>query len=200
MNRTSQCLLALLCLGLTGPPSPPIRKAAIKRTVITQGSGAAALIAPKAIIVPPKTNTYWFAATATSSDGLVSEYSKEVSLATTQKVVTVTLAWDASVCTNCTVTNYTAYQGAASGSYTNHVDVGTNLTARFTMPRRLDQVVTITSINSTNLQMSASLRGPWSLLGTTNWAGTNITGPRFWRGLGRSKSKPGQVFLKVTYQ
>jgi hypothetical protein len=172
----------------------------------TQGSGAKALVrmaksslgaasipVPKAIIVP--VTTYFFAATATNDAGQ-SEYSNEAVFQNSNHVATVTLRWDA-------VTNadsYTVWKGRQSRTYTNaYPTLATTVVVALGMPRLTNLVVTVTSTNATNLLYSTSLKGPWSLLGATNYVATNPP-TRFWRAMGKTKAKSGKAFISGVWQ
>lgn len=133
------------------------------------------------------TNRWYFTATATDTAGLESDYSGEVVVATHATGATVTLAWDASPGTN-EIAGYTLYFGGASRSYTNSVQVGTNLMATvhvgsYALTNLLVTVIT----TGTNLESAAVLSGPWKRLDLTSLTlgYTNpASGAAFFRGMG----------------
>ena len=47
-------------------------------------------------------------------------------------------------------------------------------------------VIRVVAINGTDLAESASLKGPWFRLYTTNWAATNPAASRFFRAVGKN--------------
>jgi len=167
-----------------------------RRATVTQGAGAQALIAktvasmpasgptlPRAVI-PPGTNRYYFAATAMDNAGSESDYSTEVMFTNTARTSALTLAWDKSPGTNV-ITNYNVFWGRASRTYTNKQACGLSLTktVQLVPPPLTNSVVTVTTTGATNLVWASSLKGPWTKLGVTNWTGTNIAGPRFFRAM-----------------
>ena len=125
-----------LFLPPTPPPPPPM-------------PSVQSLRAAAALVVPIVTNRWYIAATA-QAGGLESDFSNEVSFATTNRtLVAPVLAWDASPGTNV-VTNYTLYYGPASGFYSNTASAGTNLTMTlWLLAPKTNRVVTI-SANTTN--------------------------------------------------
>ena len=143
----SMLLSALICVApqLYGQPLPPKVKTAIAGT-----------------------NTWFFAATAYSADGLESDYSSEVSVSNAPRNVNYTLAWDASI-PSTNVAGYRIYQGAASRTYTNRIDVGTNLTASVQIGKAMptNRIVTVLAMTATNSG------GPWSVF--TNWPAVIVT-------------------------
>ena len=153
---------------------------------------------PKLVLPPPTTSIWYFAATAVDASGLESDYSTEAEFVTTNDVSSITLAWDASPSTNHLT--YRLYTGGTSRTYTNMMNVGTNLvaTARLAPPPLTNLLLRVTTINATNLQWSATPRGPWTLLGATNLVATNVPSPRYYRALGRSRSTKAQSFIKTT--
>ncbi len=130
---------------------------------------------------------YYFAATATDTAGLESDYSNEVILVDTNFHRFVTLAWCPSPCTNV-ITNYIVYWGPAPHTYTNHISAGTNLDITIALwpPGPSNILVRVTSTGATNLAWATSFAGPWTKLNATNWTGTNVQGTRFWRALART--------------
>ena len=128
--------------------------------------------------VPPtvRTQTWFFAATAYSADGLESDYSTEVVYSSTN-YGQVTLAWDASdPATN--VAGYRAYMGRCSRAYTNVTEAGTNLQATVPLRKALltNRVVTVRALVGTNAA------GPWRAF--ANWpavSATNPAGNQFYR-------------------
>ena len=120
------------------------------------------------------TNVWYFAATCTDNAGLTSDYSTEVSLRDTNGTIrTVTLAWDRSQGTNV-ITNYTIWQGVASRTYTNSVNVGTNLTGTVRVQPPLPPAPTNLVITVTGLAAN-SLQGPW--LAVPSWPAIVVTNP-----------------------
>ena len=156
---------------------------------------------PKLIVIPPKTNYYYFAATATDTYNLESDYSNECVLTNTAHYPIVGLAWGKSPGTNI-ITNYKIYWGPSTKIYTNSVSAGTNLTITISLvpPPKTNCVITLISgianwapISYTNsiaqlfyrskatkvtevkwnvrAQSSLSPAGPWATF--TSWAAYN---------------------------
>ena len=151
----SMLLSALICVApqLYGQPLPPKVKTAIATT-----------------------NTWFFAATAYSAEGLESDYSSEVSFTIIGSPAgTVTLAWDASSpATN--VAGYNVYVGGASRTYTNILNAGTNLTKTV----QLGEVLSTNLVISLKAYCATNIAGPWSVF--TNWPEvkwTNAAGTKF---------------------
>ena len=119
--------------------------------------------------VQPITNTWYFAATAVGTNGLESDYSPEISYATTQDVFHITLAWDASPCPQ-TIAKYRIYFGA-SHCYPYEISAGTNLslTLQVPPPSLTNRLVTLIP------QVSGSAAGPW--VAATNWSPLIMTNP-----------------------
>ena len=176
----------------------------------TQGSGAKALLArarasasapplPPALIVVPVTNRYYFAATATDNYGQVSDYSNETNLVRTGGWRTVTLAWDRSPGTNV-ITNYAVLWGGASRSYTNLVNAGTNLSkvVQVLPPMLTNIVVSVTTVNATNLAWAPAIKGLWTMVGATNYSVTNPASSRLFRAVGKKGSVP-KLAIKGTW-
>ena len=157
---------------------------------------------PKAVAPPPGTNLLYFAATATDAAGRTSEYSAELVYTNTARASCFQLLWNSSPCTNI-ITNYTVWQGRASHSYTNWVKAGTNLTATIwtAPPPKTNRVVTVTTINATNIQYSTRAGGPWLLAGKTNLCLTNPPGTAlFYRPMGRTKASAARAYINVRAQ
>jgi hypothetical protein len=67
----------------------------------------------------------------------------------------VTLAWDPSPAS--AIAGYRVYQGAATATYTNNVDVGTNLTATVScLPAGLTNYIAVTAYDTNGLESSFS--------------------------------------------
>jgi hypothetical protein len=107
-------------------------------------------------ILQPCTNVWYFAATAVATGGLESDYSNEISYATTNDVFTPTVAWDA-VSPAPTIAEYRIYFGGASRSYDYMVSAGTNLslTTQVPPPALTNRQVTVQAL------VSSSAAGPW---------------------------------------
>lgn len=167
--------------------------------VTTAASGQDLPPLPKVAPLPPK--LFYFAATATENNGMESDFSNEVWHTNTNQSVTVTLAWDASLGTN-TITNYTVYMGRASGTYSNRTYAGTNLSAtvRLYPPPKTNRVITLYTVNATNLQYSTRPQSPWLLAGKTNLCFTNPAIGLYYRPLGASSNKPAKAFISVRVQ
>ena len=205
-------IAALLLLGLmfmsraaSPPPLPGTKKADRKPAAVTQGMGALDLIAKPALAVSAVVHYFpphYFAATATDEYGLESDYSEECVWTNNTLLMakSITLAWDPSPGTNV-ITNYKVYRGQYSGWYDTNFNAGTNLTLQIPLypPRLSNQVITITSVNATNLQYRSGLTGAWAPLGATNWAATNPP-TRFWRAMGTRLSRPGRAIIQARWQ
>lgn len=189
-------LLLVLCLAHGGPSQGDGARALLKKSAATSPPPL-----PPKMLLAPGTNVLYFAATATDVWGLTSLYSAELVWVNTNRAQVITLGWDASPGTN-QITNYTVYQGRTSGVYTNSADAGTNLTAslRIVPAPKTNVVITVTSVNATNLQFSDRLTGGWSLLNATNLTVTNPPVRMFFRPLGVSKSKPARAFVTEIVQ
>ena len=206
-------LLSAFCLLHSAIASSPTQGAAaadLVRKVAHRSASAPLAIGTLQSAMPPavpqfaprlvasvSTQTWYFAATAVATNGLESDYSSEVSFSTTNRHVAVTLAWDPSPGTN-TGLRYNIYTGGASRTYTNTASAGTNLTLMVALypPPLTNTLLTVTgTLGATNLAWASSLRGPWMLLGTTNYTGTNVPSPRFYRGVGKQGNK---VTIKST--
>jgi hypothetical protein len=144
----------------------------------SQGAGAKALLSgvksgsmplPKATIGPVTTNTWYFAATATDTNGLTSDYSNEVTTNLPSTIKTVTLLWNPSPSSN--IAGYNVFKGKVSGIYTNKYAAGTNLTLEIPLssPLPSNRVVTLKPMVATNLS------GPWTVF--TNWPSVTWTNP-----------------------
>lgn len=143
----------------------------------------------------------------------------------------ITIAWDYPQTNWTTISNFTIFCGANSGIYWTNWIAGKTLSNTFTIARmtiylavtadgtngeRSDYsneirfppppltnwVVTLTSLNCTNIQYRDSLRGAWTLLGATNLCVTNPAWGdyRLWRGMGRKPATSGKVFISRTLQ
>lgn len=174
------CVMAKMCLGADVPP------------------------VPNAIVVRPvNTNRYYFAATAKDTNG-ESAYSNEASVPTTNKPMTVVVAWDASPSSNVT---YTVYQGTNSGAYTNTVNCGTNLTASVTiLPKVWITVLTFSMTNLpslvlTNPQGSLLVRGrAWKVFNNqwpTVMEGRSLYPPSAWATLSGPVTNTSKPILSV---
>jgi hypothetical protein len=198
-------------------PCPKPKRVVLVMPPPTQGAGANLLIAkgwpqtattaytttlglPKPI---PLTNSwpYYFAVKAVQGEleSLLSNITV-TNWPETGTWRTVTLTWDASI-TPSVIANpisYRVYWGEAANTLTNVQDAGANLTAnvRILPPPITNLVVTVSSARATNLLYGPTFRGPFTLLGKTNWTGTNPVPTRYWRAVGKSKANPPQVFIK----
>ena len=158
---------------------------------------------PQTVVVVPSVRTYHFAATATDTNGLESDYSTEAVLRVTNRIQTVTCAWDPSAGTNA-IAHYTLYQGTAAGCYTNSVKTPTTqATIQVNPPVPSNLVVTVTSTGCTNLQYRQAVGATWTgwaLLGRTNLEVTNpIYTAREWRGVGKP-SATKRVYISRRFQ
>lgn len=141
-----------------------------------------------AIRMPPKpgvSQTFYFAVTA-DLDAKVSDYSNEVTDARTNaETRTVKLGWDY---TNDAAYTFMVFRGRQSGYYTNSYAVGTNRTAIIPLTNAITAtniVVAVTTTGATNLLAANFIDGPWFKLNRTNYTGTNIHSPTYFRGVGR---------------
>lgn len=141
-----------------------------------------------AVTIPPKpgvSQTFYFAVTAdlASKD---SDYSNEVSYGRTNaETRTVKLGWDY---TNDAAYTFMVFRGRQAGVYTNSYAVGTNRTAIIPLTNAITAtniVVSVTTTGATNLLSANLLEGPWIRLNRTNYVGTNIHSPTYFRGVGR---------------
>jgi hypothetical protein len=170
----------------------------------SQGDGARDLISPQprvlsipALIVPtnpPGTDfiTFFFAATATSTAGLVSDFSNQVSTNyyETSMWTNVILVWEKSASTN--IKSYTLHGGGQPGIYTNSTNVGAALSGALTMivyPVPLTNVVLNVTTTGTNLYRAPGPRGPWTAMNLTNYTATNPPGPVYFRGRGKTGNR-----------
>jgi hypothetical protein len=167
-------LALLLCLALI----------VIAAFCIASAQGAT-MTDTKAMVPPAVTNAarvWYFAATATDSDGLESDYSNELVWTNTTGASRIMLGWDASPSSN--IVNYTVFRGLASGTYTfEPVHAGTNLSVAFWLVRapKTNRVVHVSSVNATSMWTSATLKGPWIQVAATNVSLTNPAPSQFWR-------------------
>ena len=154
----------------------------------TQGDGARLLVrwakvsrlpvpplppVPTAVRAVPSAREEHFAATATGTNGLTSDYSSEAVLIHTNRVETATCAWDPPTGTNA-IAHYTLYHGRAAGTYTNSVTTtNTQATIRISPAVPTNLVLTITSVGLTNIAWRDGWKGSWRLLGATNLCVTN---------------------------
>lgn len=146
---------------------------------------------PQAATIPPR--TFHFAATAVATNGLESDYSKEV----TTTNPTPNLAWDPSPTPGCTYT-YTIWRGTNTAHYTATWSAGTNTT--FTVPPvpdKTNRVLTLTTQNATNIQYRP-WGGTWWLANRTNLLLHNPPVGLQYRPLGRSASKPARAWITIT--
>lgn len=155
------------------------------------------------IPLPPKADHVlhaYFAATSVNTNHDESEYSNEVEYGITNTGVRfITLAWDAP--TNDPSLTYKVYRGMMSGRYTTNFDAGHNLSLTIPLwpPMLTNSVVSVTTTNATNLLASDRLSGPWVLLNRTNFIGTNIHSPQYWRSVGSGKKRPGLFITNWLY-
>lgn len=153
-----------------------------KHAVVTQGSGAAALITKAAVVTPPAPvpllPPFFFTVTALNPYG-ESDYSNEVAftnslistngkLSVTAK--SVTLGWDANDPADG-VTNYKGYVGRTSGVYAPVVEQPSNLTIQVILyppfPGGSNEIIQVTG--STNVSLTNPV-APMML-----WKGTNLS-------------------------
>lgn len=142
------------------------------------------------------------------------------------KQITNTVAWDYADLTQ--VTNFLLYRGSFPGIYTSTNLTGKVLRVPFVWTSRTTNwavvsalgtnglespfsneirvppiytnlVVSITSVNCTNLQWATGIGRRWSLLGATNYTATNPP-MRIWMGLGSSKTSSPRLTIKATWQ
>jgi len=183
----------------------------------TQGDGARLLVrwakvsrlpvpplppVPTAVRAVPSAREEHFAVTATGATGLESDYSSEAVLLHTNRIQTVTCAWDPPDGTN-TVALYTLYQGTAAGCYTNSVrTTNTQATIQINQPVPSNLVVTVTSVGLTNIAWRDGWKGNWRLLGATNLCVTNpaATSVRLYRGLGRPATAVKRLYVRYRLQ
>lgn len=157
---------------------------------VASSQGAELPSAPKAVVPAPR--VWYFAATATDSGGLESDFSAEVTL-TNAAARRVEIAWDYPY-TNWTVTNFTVFRGLASGAYTfAPVHAGTNLSVAFWLVRapKTNRVVHVSTLNATGMWTAASLKGPWIQVAATNVTLTNPAPSQFWR-----VEQPAKLFIR----
>lgn len=173
--------------------------------LLAQRSHAAATLAdlePKAVVVVPTVRAYHFAATATGTNGLESDYSTEAVLTVSNRIQTVTCAWDAPE--SNAIAYYTLYQGTAAGCYTNSVTTtNTQATIRISPAVPTNLVLTVTSSGCTNLQYRQAVGATWTgwaMLGCTNLVATNPAyAAREWRGVGKP-SATKRVYIARRFQ
>lgn len=130
-------------------------------------------------LVPPA--VWYFAATATDSDELESDYSNELVWTNSTRARGVTLTWDASVSPN--ITNYKVYWGRSSNTYTSTVSAGTNLTLslRLTPVSKTNRIVHVSFANASKAWTATHLSGPWAEIAATNVTLTNPAPSQLWR-------------------
>ena len=132
------------------------------------------------------THTFYFAATASDTDGLESDYSEEVHwIRTNGGPRSVTLAWD-----SCGDNTIKIYWGVAPGDYNHTVDVGpvTEATIELLPPPLTNCVVSV-SATGPDMEWSFFPDGPWVWMLSNTWTETNPPAPMlFFRGQGASVS------------
>lgn len=182
----------------------------------TQGDGARKLVrwarvsrmptpplpASAAVRAVPSVREEHFAATATGTNGLESDYSSEAVLRHTNRVETVTCTWDPPVGTNA-IASYTLWHGPKAGAYTNSVKTtNTQATLRISPAIPTNLVLTVTSVGLTNIAWRDGWKGSWRLLGATNLCVTNpvATSPRLFLGLGRPATPVKRLYLQSRLQ
>lgn len=209
--RTKLFWLVWLVLGVIGL----CLMAHVKVHGATQGDGARLLVRwakvsrmptpplPTVAVVRavPSVREEHFAATATGTNGLESDYSSEAVLRHTNRVETVTCAWDPPVGTNA-IASYTLWHGPKAGVYTNSVkttNVQTMLRISPAIPTNL--VLTVTSVGLTNIAWCNRLNGNWALLGVTNFV-TNAASAKMllFLGLGRPATPVKRLYLQSRLQ
>jgi hypothetical protein len=148
---------------------------------VASSQGAEAPPMSKSAVLPPR--VWYFAATATDSDELESDFSDELSLTETSRIATVTLAWDQSVSWSpSNPLTYRVYCGGKSRTYTNIVEAGTNLSVTVRLARLLktNRLVVVSS-TSTGMFYGDTMTGPWTYTSETNILTFNPSGNRFYR-------------------
>lgn len=147
-----------------------------------QAGAAEAPPVPKAMPTPaPNYRTWFFAATATDTDGAESDWSKELAWTNSTRARGVTLTWDASISPN--ITNYKVYWGGASATYTNTVSAGTNLTLslRLTPVSKTNRIVHVSFANASKAWTATHIDGLWAEIAATNVTLTNPAPSQLWR-------------------
>jgi hypothetical protein len=144
-----------------------------------QAGAAEAPPMSKSAVLPPR--VWYFAATATDSDELESDYSNELVWTNSTRARGVTLTWDASVSPN--ITNYKVYWGRSSNTYTSTVSAGTNLTLslRLTPVSKTNRIVHVSFANASKAWTATHLSGPWAEIAATNVTLTNPAPSQLWR-------------------
>jgi hypothetical protein len=156
---------------------------------------------PKALTDP---KPIYFAATATDTNGVESDFSNEAVINHfngSNLVKTVTLEWDASPSPD--ITNYTIHWGGASGTYSRSIYAGTNLvwTVDLLVPVHSNRVITIWTENATNIRYAARPCYPWLLAYKTNLCFTNPPAPAlYYEPMARSSNQPARIFIRETFQ
>ena len=153
-------------------------KASRRVNKTTQGAGATALVSsvkapevppvpmPKAMAIPTRPPAVWFfAATASDTNGLESDYSTELIYTNALRTNMVTLAWDAVTNSKCT---YRVYYGRASRTYTNVVNAGAKTRVQFPLVTVLTNIAITVSWPTKSL----TLTNP---AGSQYWTGHNLT-------------------------
>ena len=145
----------------------------------TQGAGATALVSsvkapevppvpmPKAMAIPTRPPAVWFfAATASDTNGLESDFSTELIYTNSLRTNLVALAWDAVTNSKCT---YRVYYGRASRTYTNAINAGTKMRVQFPL------VTVLTNIAITVSWPTKSLTLTNPVASSCFWTGKNLT-------------------------
>ncbi len=187
-------------------------------SVPTQGAAAADQLAKPAAsvlsapplpsaVIPPDTNAAVYYCSVTPLPTNCG--SATLSYTNTAATNSITLAWntppagcDATNPPNPSLTGYLIQWGTQSGILTNGIftntAAATNITIQIIPPPLTNCLIIVTTTSATNLQLSPTIKGPWTLLNATNWSATNPPSPRYFRALGRSKSLPAQSTIKAT--
>ena len=146
MNKTistvTSLVSVLMCVGASMPPSPSgftttttTKKRAAKSAYPTQGSGALSLLST---------------ATKTATPQLVLRK---------PRTVTIKCTWDPSIGSN--IVKYLLYSGPAPRTYTNILDVGTNLTGSVTNIITKKVWMAATAVDKQGLESDYSAESYW---------------------------------------
>lgn len=203
MTTKAKTLLVLACCWMVARGAPSQGDGA--RLLVRQARASQinqSTLLPAAIVVVPHVREYHFAATATDAGGLTSDFSTEAVLQVTNRIPTVTCAWDPPTGTNA-IARYTLFQGPAAGTYTNSVTTtNTQATIEISPPVPTNLVLTVTSVGLTNILWREGLKENWALLGATNLSVTNHapTKLRLYRGLGKPATAVKRLYVRYRLQ
>lgn len=151
--------------------------------------------APALPTVTPVVYPYHFAATATGTNDLTSDYSNELLWTNVSSQSYVILRWDPSP-GDIPVAYYSVHWWRTASIFTNNSDVGTNrqLTVSLKVPALTNRIIYITSLNATNIRYRP-YGGLWNLCGWTNRTLTNPPVGLQYQGMGRSAKSPARVMI-----